>query len=75
MFLETWRATGDPVWRDRAWAFAQQCLAYRETTPGGDAWPTDAKSLYSADFMYGAAGVGHFLLRLGSEGKLPMPLM
>ncbi len=75
LFIETHRATGDPRWRERAIEFAHRSLAYRESTPAGDAWPTDAKGLYSADFDYGAAGVGHFFLRLCSAEPIPMPMM
>jgi hypothetical protein len=75
LLLEVYGATGDKRWKARAREFAQRCMAYREATPGGDAWPTDAKGLYSADFDYGAAGVGHFFLRLISDGKLPLPVM
>uniref|UniRef100_UPI0040494DD8 lanthionine synthetase LanC family protein n=1 Tax=Cephaloticoccus sp. TaxID=1985742 RepID=UPI0040494DD8 len=75
LLLEVYRATGDSKWKDRAVDFAHQCIAYREMTPEGDAWPTDAKGLYSADFDYGASGVGHFLLRVCYDGKIPMPLM
>lgn len=49
LLLETYRATGDARWQTRALDFAHRCLAYKETTPEGDAWPTDAKGLYSAD--------------------------
>ncbi len=75
LLLEVYRATGDPRWRRRALDFATQCLAYRESTAAGDAWPTDAPALYSADFDYGAAGVGHFFLRVLSDGAIAMPLM
>jgi lantibiotic modifying enzyme len=75
LFLEVHRATRDPLWKERAHEFARKCLAYREATPAGDAWPTDAKGLHSADFEYGASGVGHFLLRLISGDELPDPVM
>jgi rhamnogalacturonyl hydrolase YesR len=75
LLLEAYAVTGDARWKARAHEFAMRCIAYKEETPEGDAWPTDAKGLHSADFMYGASGVGHFLLRLISGGKLPMPLM
>lgn len=52
-----------------------QSLRYRETTPEGDAWPTNAPGLYSADFLYGASGLGHFLLRVTGKDTIPMPLM
>lgn len=75
LFLEVYRATGDPKWKERALAFAQLCLIYKESTASGDAWPTDAPGLYSVDFDYGASGVGHFFLRVLSDGGIAMPLM
>jgi lantibiotic modifying enzyme len=75
LLLETYRVTGDARWLDRAIAFAHLALVYQESTPEGDAWPTDTPGLHSADFSYGAAGVGHFFLRVLSGGTLPMPLM
>ena len=75
LFLELYAATAEVRWKERAYEFARKCIAYRESTPDGDAWPTDARGLYSADFEYGAAGVGHFLLRLLADGKLADPLM
>jgi len=75
LLLEVFRATGDEKWRRRAHEFALQCLRYKEATPDGDAWPTDLPAAYSADFMYGASGVGHFLLRVLDDGATPLPLM
>ncbi len=75
LFMEVYRATGDGRWKQRAIEFALLGLDYRESTPQGDAWPTDAPGLHSADFLYGAAGVGHFFLRVLSDGRLSMPLM
>jgi lantibiotic modifying enzyme len=75
LFLEVYHATGEQRWKKRAHEFAQSCIAYKESTPSGDAWPTDGKGLYSADFDYGASGVGHFFLRLISDGKLQLPTM
>lgn len=75
LLLEMHRATGEPLWHDRALDFALQSLRYRETPPEGDAWPTDAPGLYSADFDYGASGLGHFLLRVTAQNHISMPLM
>lgn len=75
LFLEVYRATGNKMWKERAYEFAKGCIAYKESTPEGEAWPTDAIGLYSADFDYGASGVGHFFMRLLSDGKLDMPVM
>ena len=73
LLLEMYQSTGDPLWHQRAQSFALSCLTYAEATPEGEAWPTDVAGLHSADFMYGAAGAGHFLLRVLSAGKLRMP--
>lgn len=73
LLLALHRLTGEAIWETRALEFARACIAYKETTPAGDAWPTDAKGLFSPDYMYGAAGVGHFLLRLVSQMPLPIP--
>ena len=50
-------------------------LGYRVQLPEGDAWPTDEPGLFSADYMYGASGLGHYFLRLWKPGEIPMPLM
>lgn len=75
LLLETHRATGEARWFDRAVDFAHQSITYRESTPEGDAWPTDAPGLYSADFDYGASGLGHFLIRLTAKDRVPLPMM
>ena len=75
LLLELWRVTGEGRWLERAREFGEKVLAYRAVLPEGEAWPTDEPGLYTADFMYGAAGTGHFLLRLETEGKVAMPLM
>ena len=59
----------------RALEFANKVLRYRDVLSEGDVWPTDAPGVYSADFMYGAAGIGHFLLRLETQAEPPMPLI
>jgi lantibiotic modifying enzyme len=75
LLLELWNVTHEECWLKRAQEFGEAILTYRTILPEGDAWPTDEPGLFSADFMYGAAGTGHFLLRLETEGQLPMPLM
>lgn len=75
LLIELHRATEDASWLQHALAFAELALAYRDQLPEGDAWPTDEPGLYSADFMYGASGLGHYFLRLWQPGKIPMPLM
>ena len=75
LLLELWRVTRENRWLDRALEFGELVLNYRATLPEGDAWPTDEPGLYSADFMCGGSGTGHFLLRLETQGSLSMPLM
>ncbi|OGG53598.1 MAG: hypothetical protein A3F84_02765 [Candidatus Handelsmanbacteria bacterium RIFCSPLOWO2_12_FULL_64_10] len=75
VFIELYRVSKDHRWLDRAYEFAAMALGCREKLPEGDAWPTDAPGLFSADFMYGAAGIGHFFLRLWKPGEIQMPLM
>lgn len=74
LLFRAYQATGEARWKERATEFALRCLAYRESTAEGDAWPTDAKGLHSADYCCGAAGVGHFFLRLLSDGTIALPL-
>jgi lantibiotic modifying enzyme len=71
LFLELHRLTGKPVWRERAGAFARRALASRTTTAEGDVWPADAPGLSSPDLMCGAAGVGHFFLRVLAPERVP----
>jgi lantibiotic modifying enzyme len=75
LFIELHRVSKDPAWLQNAHAFAEMALGYREVLPEGDAWPTDEPGLYSADFMYGASGVGHYFLRLWKPGEISMPFM
>ena len=75
LLLELYRVSKDESWLQHAIAFAEVALTYRVPLPEGDAWPTDEPGLYSADFMYGASGLGHYFLRLWKPGKIPMPLM
>ena len=72
--LELWKVTGQAKWLERANEFGEKVLAYRDNLPEGAAWPTDEPGLHSADFMYGAAGIGHFLLRLETRGEVPLAL-
>lgn len=75
LFIELYRVSKDALWLQHAKAFAEMALAYRAQLPEGDAWPTDEPGLFSADFMYGASGLGHYFLRLWKPGEIPMPLM
>ncbi len=63
------------MWQERAGVFAQRAFANRTSTPAGDAWPADEPGLLSPDFICGAAGVGHFFLRLLAPERLRMPLL
>jgi class IV lanthipeptide synthase len=73
LFLELYQATRDRLWLERAHEFAKAALAYRTRGPEGDSWQSDVRGMDSPDFMCGAAGVGHFFLRLGAPGRLRMP--
>ena len=43
----------------------------RTSTAEGDVWPADAPGLSSPDLMCGAAGVGHFFLRVLAPERVP----
>jgi hypothetical protein len=75
LFLELYRATGKPLWLDRAHDFAQRMFAYRSATPEGDVWQADDPGYASPDFMFGAAGTGHFFLRLWRPNQVTRPLL
>jgi len=75
LFIELFCLEGDPLWLDRAREFARRAYGYRVELPEGDAWPIDEPGLYSADYMYGAAGIGHYFLRLWRPTEIAMPLM
>ncbi len=74
LFIELYRITKDQKWLDRAHDFAKLALAYRKTGPEGDTWQADEPGYDSPDFMCGAAGAGHFFLRLGAPDQVRMPL-
>jgi lantibiotic modifying enzyme len=77
LFLVLHRLTQAAVWRERALDFARQALAYRAATAAGDAWPADdpeQPGLYSPDFGWGGAGVGHGFLRVLAPDRVSMPL-
>jgi lantibiotic modifying enzyme len=74
LFIELYRLTQDNLWLERAHDFATRIFSYRITSPEGDAWQIDEPGLYSPDFLCGAAGIGHFYLRLGASDQLRMPL-
>ena len=74
LFLDLYRLTRAPRWLDRAHDFARRALAYRVPGPDGDAWQADAPGATSPDYLCGAAGVGHFFLRLAAPEAVRMPL-
>lgn len=75
LFVELYRDLGDEMWMHRAQEFADLAMPYRDQLPEGEAWPTDEPGLYSADFMYGASGLGHYFLRMMDPHNVPMPFM
>ncbi|MGH2369342.1 MAG: lanthionine synthetase LanC family protein, partial [Chloroflexota bacterium] len=74
LFIELYRLTHEPLWLERAHHFAIRVLHYRSATPEGDLWPADDPGYFSPDFMCGAAGTGHFFLRLWQPDQVRMPL-
>ena len=75
LFLELYRDAQDELWLQRAQEFADLAMTYRVALPEGDAWPTDEPGLYSADFIYGASGLGHYFLRVIEPSAVSMPFM
>jgi lantibiotic modifying enzyme len=75
LLLELHRLTGKQLWLDRAAEFGRLAMGYRMDDDGKDRWQADEPGFFSPDFMCGAAGAGHFFLRLASGGSLPLPLM
>jgi lantibiotic modifying enzyme len=74
LFVELFRVTGEPRWHDRASEFIDLTLGYRHETGDGIRWLAECPDVYSPDFMRGAAGVGHFFLRVMNPG-LCLPLL
>ena len=74
LFLELGRITDDVMWYDRTSEFMQLTLGYRHETPEGVRWEADGPGVYSPDLMRGAAGVGHFCLRI-IDTTLRLPLL
>jgi lantibiotic modifying enzyme len=75
LFVELYRLTREPVWLDRAHDFASHILTYRTSTPEGDVWQADEPPYTSPEYLYGAAGTGHFFLRLPNPEDIRMPLL
>ena len=74
LFVDLYRSTGNAIWLERAADFARRAFAYRTADPEGEKWQADEQGFYSPDFMCGAAGTGHFFLRLWAPERLRMPL-
>ncbi|NKB70522.1 MAG: hypothetical protein GKR89_25920 [Candidatus Latescibacteria bacterium] len=74
LFIELYAASGDPIWLQRSHDFAVLASAYRQETEDGDIWQADEPGCYSPDFLCGAAGTGHFFLRLAYPDRIEMPL-
>ena len=75
LFVELFRLTRDPLWLKRAREFVTAALAYRNETADGDVWQGDDPLSVSQDFLCGAAGVGHFFLRVLEPDSVRMPLL
>ncbi len=75
LFLELYNLTGDSLWLDRAGEFADLAETYRIETAEGVAWQADVPGHTSPDYLCGAAGTGHFYLRLLDPKQLTMPIL
>ena len=75
LLVELYKITREDIWLERAQEFAQNALAYRSIIDGQSYWPTDAADCFSADFTYGASGIGYFFLRAANPLKFETPLM
>ena len=74
LFIELHRVTRDGLWLERAHDFARQIMRYcspgRTGSDEGDVWRGDEPGNTSPDYAYGAAGPGHFFLRLLSPDRV-----
>ncbi|MEO5912873.1 MAG: lanthionine synthetase LanC family protein [Luteolibacter sp.] len=75
LLVELYRITMEEIWLERAREFAEKALAYRSIIDGQTFWPTDAVDCFSADFTYGASGIGYFFLRVMNPLQFEPPLM
>ncbi len=73
-FIELFYLTKNELWLKRANSFALMCCNYKKNTPEGDIWTADKEGYFSPDFYCGAAGTGHFFLRLASVEKISIPV-
>ena len=74
LLVELYRMTGTRTWLDRAMQFGELASNYRHQSPDGDLWQGDEPGLYTPDFYCGAAGIGHFFMRLANPEDLGMPV-
>ena len=74
LFIELYIITGDDAWLQWSYEFAVLASSYCKKTAQGDIWQADEPGYYSPDFLCGAAGTGHFFLRLLDPDKIEMPL-
>jgi hypothetical protein len=74
LFIELYYLTKNELWLKRAYEFAVMCENYKKSIPEGDIWTADKEGYFSPDFYCGAAGTGHFFLRLASEAKILIPI-
>ncbi|MGJ8675975.1 MAG: lanthionine synthetase LanC family protein [Akkermansiaceae bacterium] len=75
LLVELYQITRDEIWLERAQEFAHMALAYRSIIGGQYFWPTDTVDCFSADFTYGASGIGYFFLRAANPLQFETPLM
>jgi lantibiotic modifying enzyme len=75
LLVELYKITRDDIWLERAQEFAQKALTYRSIIEGQSFWPTDTVDCFSADFTYGASGIGYFFLRAANPFQFETPLM
>ncbi len=75
LLVELYKITREEIWLERAQEFAKKALAYRSIIDGQSFWPTDTANCFSADFTYGASGIGYFFLRAANPLQFETPLM
>ena len=75
LLVELYQITREEIWLERAQEFAQKALTYRSIIEGQSFWPTDTTDYFSADFTYGASGIGYFFLRAANPLQFEAPLM
>jgi hypothetical protein len=68
VLLDFHEATGDELYRSRAWEIAQSILCYQISRPQGIAFPGRGLMRISTDYGYGVAGIACFLSRLAKGG-------